>query len=116
MLQRMLQSVAVATWIATSATAAWSQQDIRWGTPPVGTAGHKAGVALANLWNLLSPQLIIVGGELALAGDVLLSAIRESMTRRAVSVTAQATQVVSGVLAERTGSGSTSHPSVASSL
>jgi predicted NBD/HSP70 family sugar kinase len=51
----------------------------------------------------LSPQLIIVGGELALAGDVLLGAIRESMTRRAVSVTAQATQVVSGVLAERTG-------------
>jgi predicted NBD/HSP70 family sugar kinase len=51
----------------------------------------------------LSPQLIVVGGELALAGDVLLSAIRESMTRRAVSVTAQATQVVSGVLAERTG-------------
>jgi predicted NBD/HSP70 family sugar kinase len=66
-------------------------------------AGRHIGVALANLWNLLSPQLIIVGGELALAGDVLLGAIRESMTRRAVSVTAQATQVVSGVLAERTG-------------
>ena len=56
MLQRMLQSVAVATLIATSASAAWSQQDIRWGTPPVGTAGHKAGVALANLLNKEMPQ------------------------------------------------------------
>ncbi len=40
-------------------------------------AGRHMGVALANLCNLLSPQLIIVGGELAAAGDVLLSAIRE---------------------------------------
>src|SRR5436190_23878013 len=56
MLQRMLQSAGVATLIATSASAAWSQQDIRWGTPPVGTAGHKAGVALANLLNKEMPQ------------------------------------------------------------
>jgi predicted NBD/HSP70 family sugar kinase len=69
----------------------------------IADAGRHIGVALANLWNLLSPQLIIVGGELALAGDVLLSAISESMTRRAVSVTAQATQVVTGLLAERSG-------------
>lgn len=56
MLQRMLQSVAVAALIATSASAAWSQQDIRWGTPPVGSSGHKAGVALANLLNKEMPQ------------------------------------------------------------
>ena len=56
MLQRMLQSVAVATLIGISASAAWSQQDIRWGTPPVGTAGHKAGVALANVLNKEMPQ------------------------------------------------------------
>jgi TRAP transporter TAXI family solute receptor len=56
MLQRMLQSVAVAALIATSASTAWSQQDIRWGTPPVGTSGHKAGVALANLLNKEMPQ------------------------------------------------------------
>ncbi len=40
-------------------------------------AGRHIGVALANLCNLLSPQLIIVGGELAASGEVLLSAIRE---------------------------------------
>ena len=36
-------------------------------------AGRHIGVALANLCNLLSPQMIIIGGELALAGDVLLT-------------------------------------------
>ena len=56
MLKRALQSVAVAALIGMSASAAWSQQDIRWGTPPVGTAGHKAGVALANLLNKEMPQ------------------------------------------------------------
>src|SRR5437763_8110751 len=56
MLQRMLQSVAVAVLIATSASTAWAQQDIRWGTPPVGTAGHKALVTLANLLNKEMPQ------------------------------------------------------------
>src|SRR5690349_7256971 len=40
------------------ASPAWSQQpkDIRWGTPPVGTAGHKALVSLAALLNKEMPQ------------------------------------------------------------
>jgi hypothetical protein len=41
--------------IGMSASAAWSQQDIRWGSPPVGTAGHKALVSLANLLNKEMP-------------------------------------------------------------
>jgi predicted NBD/HSP70 family sugar kinase len=69
----------------------------------IADAGRHIGVAVANLCNLLSPQLIIVGGELALAGDVLLSAMRDSMARRAVTVSAQTTEVVTGVLAERAG-------------
>ncbi len=66
-------------------------------------AGRHIGVALANLCNLLSPQVIVVGGELALAGDMFLSAIRESMGRRAVSVPAQAPEVTLSVLSERAG-------------
>ena len=68
----------------------------------IADAGRHIGVALANLCNLLSPQLVIVGGELALAGDVLLNAIRDSMARRAVSITAERTEVTTGMLAERT--------------
>src|SRR5437764_14288822 len=33
-----------------------AQKDIRWGTPPVGTSGHKAMVALANLLNKDMPK------------------------------------------------------------
>jgi predicted NBD/HSP70 family sugar kinase len=66
-------------------------------------AGHHIGVALANLCNLLSPQVIIVGGELAAAGEVLLSAIRDSMRRRAVAVPALAPEVVAGAFSARAG-------------
>jgi predicted NBD/HSP70 family sugar kinase/biotin operon repressor len=66
-------------------------------------AGHHIGVALANLCNLLSPQVIIVGGELAAAGAVLLSAIRDSMRRRAVAVPALAPEIVAGAFSARAG-------------
>ena len=56
MLKRVLTSVAVAGLIGVTTSAAWSQQDIRWGTPPVGTSGHKAMVGLANVLNKEMPQ------------------------------------------------------------
>jgi predicted NBD/HSP70 family sugar kinase len=68
----------------------------------IADAGRHIGVAVANLSNLLSLQRIVVGGELASAGDVLLSSLRESMTRRAISIADQGTEVVLGQLAERT--------------
>jgi len=66
-------------------------------------AGRHIGVALANLCNLLSPQLIIVGGELAAAGDVLLSAIRESIARRTMAVPSHAPKITTGAFSERAG-------------
>lgn len=68
----------------------------------IADAGRHIGVAVANLCNLLSPSLVVIGGELAAAGDVLLNAIRESTARRAVSVAGHAAQVVPGEFAERT--------------
>jgi TRAP transporter TAXI family solute receptor len=59
MLKRVVTAGAVAALVGLSSSAAWSQQDIRWGTPPVGTSGHKAGVALANLLNKEMPQFRI---------------------------------------------------------
>jgi predicted NBD/HSP70 family sugar kinase len=66
-------------------------------------AGRHIGVALANLCNLLSLQRIIIGGELALAGDLLLSAITDSMARRAISISAQHTEVITSTLGARAG-------------
>jgi TRAP transporter TAXI family solute receptor len=56
MFKRAIAAAAVVALIGMSASAASAQQDIRWGTPPVGTSGHKAGVALANLLNKEMPQ------------------------------------------------------------
>jgi predicted NBD/HSP70 family sugar kinase len=66
-------------------------------------AGRHIGVAVANLCNLLSLQRIIIGGELALAGELLLSAITDSMARRAISISAQHTEVTTSTLGARAG-------------
>src|SRR6516164_4842036 len=56
MRKRVLTAIAVAALIGMTTSAASPQQDIRWGTPPVGTAGHKAMVTLANLLNKEMPN------------------------------------------------------------
>src|SRR5436190_16249892 len=57
MLQRALTTLVAGVVLAgLTNSAAWAQQDIRWGTPPVGTAGHKALVTLANLLNNEMPK------------------------------------------------------------
>ena len=69
----------------------------------ISDAGCHIGVAVANLCNLLSLQRIIIGGELALAGDLLISAITDSMSRRAISISAQHTEVTVSTLGGRAG-------------
>lgn len=43
--------------------------------------GRLAGLALANLCNLFNPERILIGGELAQAGELLLAPMRESVRR-----------------------------------
>ncbi len=43
--------------------------------------GRHAGVAVANLCNLFNPERILIGGELALAGELMLAPMRESARR-----------------------------------
>jgi glucokinase len=44
-------------------------------------AGGYIGVALANAVNLLNPALVVIGGGLAAAGDLLLDGLREQLSR-----------------------------------
>lgn len=67
----------------------------------IGDAGRHIGVAVANLINLLSPELIIVGGELAGAGDILLDPMREAVGRFAIETAASATRLVPAELGDR---------------
>lgn len=50
-------------------------------------AGEATGRVLANICNLLNPERIIVGGELARAGDLVLEPIRATLRRTAMALT-----------------------------
>jgi len=67
----------------------------------IGDAGRHVGSALANLCNLFNPELVVVGGTLAAAGDVLLEPMREAVQRRAIPSAAEDVNIVTGVLGER---------------
>ncbi|MBE2320795.1 ROK family transcriptional regulator [Solirubrobacter sp. CPCC 204708] len=62
--------------------------------------GAAVGRAIAGVVNLLNPELVIIGGELAAAGDTLLEPIREAVDRRAILPAARAVRVVRGSLGE----------------
>ena len=67
----------------------------------IGDAGRHVGSAIANLCNLFNPELIVVGGTLALAGEVLLEPMREAVQRRAIPSAAEDVQIVPAALGER---------------
>ena len=47
-------------------------------------AGRRVGVAVAGLVNLLNPEVIVVGGLMAEAGDLILDPLREALDRCAI--------------------------------
>src|SRR3954468_1732525 len=64
-------------------------------------AGSHIGVAIANLINLFNPRRIIVGGELAAAGETVLGPMRVAAERSAVQAAVEAVEIVPGVLGHR---------------
>jgi len=67
-------------------------------TEVVRTAGTQLGIAIANLLNLFNPELVLLGGDLVGAGDVLMDAVREAAAERAISkASREATITLSGL-------------------
>ena len=64
-------------------------------------AGDAVGTVLAALVNILNPQLLLVGGELAAAGEIILEPIRAAIGRRCVAPTATSVSVAAGSLGPR---------------
>lgn len=56
-------------------------------------AGEQLGAALANLVNLLNPDVIVFGGALSAAGDLVLAPLRARVARSAVAPAAAAASV-----------------------
>jgi glucokinase-like ROK family protein len=67
----------------------------------IADAGQHIGRAMAMLCNLLNPARVIVGGDLAAAGDLLLDPLRASLRRYAIPSAAEDAEVSTGVLGER---------------
>jgi predicted NBD/HSP70 family sugar kinase/biotin operon repressor len=64
-------------------------------------AGRHIGAAVADLCNLINPERIVVGGSMAVAGDVLLDPLREAVGLRAIPSAAEDVQIVPGELGGR---------------
>ena len=67
----------------------------------IADAGHAIGRVVAMLCNQFNPERIVVGGELAMAGDLLLDAVREAIGRYAVPAAVEDLAVVAGALGDR---------------
>jgi predicted NBD/HSP70 family sugar kinase len=53
-------------------------------TKIIGEAGHYLGIAVANLFNLLNPSVIVLGGPITRAGDLLLEPLESAVRERAL--------------------------------
>jgi predicted NBD/HSP70 family sugar kinase len=67
----------------------------------VADAGKSIGRAVAATVNVLNPTLVVVGGDLSQAGDVLLDPIRAAIEEDSLVPAAAAVTVVAGGLGER---------------
>jgi predicted NBD/HSP70 family sugar kinase len=63
-------------------------------------AGLNLGQAVGAIVNLLNPSLVVIGGDLARAGDLLLASTRVGLRRHALDAVA-ATPIVAGELGHR---------------
>ncbi len=70
-------------------------------TRAIADAGRKIGAAVADLCNLIDPERIVVGGELARAGEILLAPMRHRLERTLLVDADGSPDVVLGELAER---------------
>ncbi|WP_190128149.1 ROK family transcriptional regulator [Streptomyces mashuensis] len=67
----------------------------------IADVGRHIGSGVANLCNLLNPSRVVLGGDLAEAGELVLGPIRESVSRYAIPSAARQLEVVPGALGGR---------------
>jgi glucokinase len=65
--------------------------------------GQYLGIAIANTINLLNPELVIVGGGVSGAGELLLRPVRAEVKRRALKDSLACTKIVVAELGDQAG-------------
>ncbi|MFC4002422.1 ROK family protein [Prauserella oleivorans] len=66
-------------------------------------AGRLVGSLLATLVSFYNPALVIIGGGVAGAGDLLLAAVRESVYRRSLPLATRELRITRSTLSDRAG-------------
>lgn len=67
----------------------------------IADAGHAVGQIAGAICNVLNPELVIVGGELIVAGDVLVDAVRVGVHRAVMPAIRGDAQIVAATLGDR---------------
>jgi predicted NBD/HSP70 family sugar kinase/biotin operon repressor len=67
----------------------------------IADAGRALGRAVADLCNHMNPDLVVMGGDLSAAGDVVLEPMREAVQRFAIPAAADDVQITAGTLGDR---------------
>ncbi|MEU8887541.1 ROK family transcriptional regulator [Streptomyces sp. NPDC048442] len=67
----------------------------------IADVGRHIGSGVANLCNLLNPSRVVLGGDLAEAGELVLGPIRDSVSRYAIPSAARHLSVLPGALGGR---------------
>ncbi|GAA3933690.1 ROK family transcriptional regulator [Streptomyces gulbargensis] len=67
----------------------------------VADVGRHIGSGIANLCNLLNPSRVVLGGDLAEAGELVLAPIRDSVSRYAIPSAARQLSLAQGALGGR---------------
>ncbi len=63
-------------------------------------AGKYLGIGMANMINLVNPGLLIIGGDLTEAGDILMDPVRSSMRERTIPFESHLEKITLGELGE----------------
>lgn len=61
------------------------------------------GVGIANLVNLLNPEIIVIGGSLIKLGDILFGPVRRAVDRRAFPIASHRVQIMPAELGDQVG-------------
>lgn len=60
-------------------------------------------LGIANILNIINPEVVVLGGGVALAGDILLNPMKEKMVKYALPVTLEELKIVQGILGNEAG-------------
>ncbi len=69
----------------------------------ISKVGHYLGKGIAMLIYLYNPEMIIIGGEMAKAGQYLIDSIKQTLNKLTISLIRQDTKVVTSRLGKKTG-------------